>query len=55
MVREAWQATVHGVTRGRPGLATVPPLPPTAQRKRAAFMSDCTEGENSPAHTLAGR
>ena len=23
MVREAWQATVHGVTRGRPGLATV--------------------------------
>jgi len=55
MVREDWQATVHGVTRDRPDLATIPPLPPTIQRKRAAFMCDCMEGKNNPARVLADR
>ena len=55
MVREDWQAAVHGVTRDRPDLATTPPLPPTIQRKCAAFMCDCMGGKNNPARVLAGR
>ena len=54
MVREDWQAAVHGVTRDRPDLATTPPLPPTIQRKCAAFMCNCMGGKNNPARVLAG-